>query len=106
MAISPLGNTILVNQMSANASSIQNAHNSRIEFQNMIAQALTNEKDEQILEVRPTEENHEIDPDREHQRQEAQEQEELQHLDHQERDEEDKKTEDSISATFTIDIKV
>jgi len=71
MSVGAIGNTILVNQMTANTSAIQNAHNNRIDFQNMIAQASVNEKDEKVLEVRPTEENHEVDPDREHNKNEA-----------------------------------
>ena len=74
MSIGPIGNAIFVNQMTANASSIQNAHNNRVDFQNMVAQAAANEKDEKVLEVRPTEENQEVDPDREHQKDEADEQ--------------------------------
>jgi len=73
MAISPLGNTILVNQMTPAATSMQNAHNNRIDFQNMAAQAIVNEKQQEIEDVRPTEENHEVDPDREHNRQELDE---------------------------------
>lgn len=71
MAIGPIGNAIFVNQMTANAASVQNAHSSRVDFQNMVAQATVNEKDEKVLEVRPAEENHEVDEDREHQRDEA-----------------------------------
>jgi len=71
MAIGPIGNAIFVNQMTANATALQNAHNNRVDFQNMIAQASANEKDEKVLEVRPAEENQEVDPDREHQRDEA-----------------------------------
>ena len=71
MAIGPIGNAIFVNQMTANARALQNAHNNRVDFQNMIAQSAANEKDEKVLEVRPTEENQEVDPDREHQRDEA-----------------------------------
>ncbi len=71
MAIGPIGNAIFVNQMTANATALQNAHNNRVDFQNMIAQSAANEKDEKVLEVRPTEENQEVDPDREHQRDEA-----------------------------------
>ncbi len=70
MSIGAVGNAIFANQMTANVSSVQNAHNNRVDFQNMVAQAATNEKDEKVLEVRPTEENHEVDPDREHQRDE------------------------------------
>ena len=71
MAIGPVGNAVFANQMTANVSSVQNAHNNRVDFQNMIAQAAANEKDEKVLEVRPTEENHEVDEDREHTRDEA-----------------------------------
>ena len=68
MAIGPVGNAIYVNQQTASVSSIQNAHNNRVEFQNMVAQAAAQEKEKEVLEVRPTEENHEVDPDREHQK--------------------------------------
>ncbi|MEA1982270.1 MAG: hypothetical protein U9N39_01895 [Campylobacterota bacterium] len=71
MAIGPIGNAIFVNQMTPAATAVQNAHNNRVDFQNMVAQAAINEKDEKVLEVRPTEENQEVDPDREHQRDEA-----------------------------------
>ena len=71
MAIGPVGNAIYVNQQTASVSSLQNAHNNRVEFQNMIAQTLAQEKEKEVLEVRPTEENHEVDPDREHEKNEA-----------------------------------
>ncbi len=69
--IGPVGSAVFANQMTANVSSVQNAHNNRVDFQNMIAQAAVNEKDEKVLEVRPAEENHEVDEDREHTRDEA-----------------------------------
>ena len=72
MALGPIGNTIFVNQMTANVASVQNAHNNRVEVQNMMAQSAVNEKDKKVLEVRPTEENHEVDPDREHTKDESQ----------------------------------
>ena len=71
MAISPLGSVIFTNQMTPAVSSVQNAHQNRVDFQNMVAQATVNEKDEKVLEVRPTEENQEVDEDREHTRDEA-----------------------------------
>jgi len=71
MSVSAIGNTILVNQMTANTSVVQNAHNNRVDFQNMIAQSVVNERDEKVLEVRPAEESHEVDPDREHNKNEA-----------------------------------
>lgn len=71
MAIGPIGNAIFVNQQTATVASVQNSHNNRIEFQNMVAQAAAQEKDEKVLEVRPTEENQEINPDAEHEKNEA-----------------------------------
>ncbi len=71
MSIGAIGNAIYVNQQTVSVSNIQNAHTNRIEFQNMIAQSAVNEKDEKVLEVRPTEDNQEVDPDREHEKNEA-----------------------------------
>lgn len=103
MAIGAIGNAIFVNQMTANASSVQNAHNNRVDFQNMVAQAAANEKDEKVLEVRPTEENHEVDPDREHEKNEAdQETARSKHEEH-ESEEEEKENEFPI---HKLDIKV
>jgi hypothetical protein len=73
MAVGPIGNAIFVNQQTVTASSVQNAHNNRVEFQNLVAQAAANEKEKEVIEVRPTEESHEVDPDREHERQQADE---------------------------------
>ena len=73
MAVGPIGNAIFVNQQTVTASSVQNAHNNRVEFQNLVAQADENEKEKEVIEVRPTEESHEVDPDREPERQQADE---------------------------------
>ena len=100
MAIGPIGNAIFVNQMTANATALQNAHNNRVDFQNMVAQAAANEKEEKVLEVRPTEENQEVDPDREHQRNEADQ--ENQRSEKRETDE----TEEEHLSMYKLDIKV
>jgi len=71
MAMGPIGNAIFTNQMTSAATAVQNAHNNRVDFQNMVAQAAVQEKDEKVLEVRPAEENQEVDEDREHARDEA-----------------------------------
>ncbi len=71
MSIGAIGNAVYVNQQAVSISNIQNAHNNRIELQNVIAQTIVNEKDEKVLEVRPTEDNQEVDADREHQKNEA-----------------------------------
>ncbi|WP_415397226.1 hypothetical protein [Sulfurimonas sp. CS5] len=103
MAIGAIGSAIFVNQMTANVSSVQNAHNNRVDFQNMVAQAAANEKEEKVLEVRPAEENHEVDPDREHQKNEAdQETARSEHEEHE--SEEEKKA--SEFPIYKLDIKV
>jgi len=100
MAIGAIGNAIYVNQMTANATALQNAHNNRVDFQNMVAQAAANDKDEKVLEVRPTEENQEVDPDREHQRDEADR--ENQRSEKRETEE----TEEDMQGRYKLDIKV
>ena len=71
MAVGPVGNTIYVNQQMATVASEKNAIQNRFELQNMAANAATNEKQKEVEEVRPTEENHMVDPDREHAKEEA-----------------------------------
>lgn len=71
MAIGPVGNAIYVNQQMATVASEKNAIQNRFELQNVAANAATNEKQKEVEEVRPTEENHMVDPDREHTREEA-----------------------------------
>ena len=71
MSVGAIGSTIFTNQMTPVASSTANAHNNRVDFQNMAAQAAVNEKDEKVLEVRPAEENQEVNEDKEHTRDEA-----------------------------------
>ncbi|OHE10768.1 MAG: hypothetical protein A2513_00290 [Sulfurimonas sp. RIFOXYD12_FULL_33_39] len=87
MAVGLVANAIYVNQQTASVSSVQNAHNNRVDFQNMAAQAAAQEKEKEVLEVRPTEENHEVDPDREHEKNEA-DQETARNKKHKENEEE------------------
>lgn len=101
MAIGPVGAAVFVNQMTASATAVQNSHNNRIDFQNMVAQAAANEKDEKVLEVRPTEENQEVDPDREHQRDEADR--ETARSPKKEKEEEES---EEVASPFKLDIKV
>ena len=103
MAIGAIGNAIFANQMTASVSSVQNAHNNRVDFQNMVAQAAANEKDEKVLEVRPTEENQEVDRDREHQKNESDQETARSEHEESENEEEKKATEFPI---HKLDIKV
>jgi len=98
MAIGPIGSAIFTNQMTTVASSVQNAQNNRIDFQNMVAQAAVQEKDEKVLKVRPAEENQEINEDKDHTRDEADR--ENQRNEH--KDEEEKPS----SSIYKLDIKV
>lgn len=104
MAVGAIGNAIFVNQQTATATSVQNAHNNRIEFQNMIAQTLANEKEKEVTEVRPTEENQEVDSDREHERQEADE--ETKRNPKREKDEDEEKEYKPEHPIHKLDIKV
>ena len=102
MAVGPIGNAIFVNQMTPAATAVQGAHNNRVDFQNMVAQATVQEKEEKVLEVRPAEENHEIDPDREHQRDEADR--ETQRSESE--DEEEEGSEEKTEPIYKLDIMV
>jgi hypothetical protein len=73
MSIGAVGNVIFVNQQATSVASVQGNQNTRFDLQNVAAQTLVNEKEKEVLEVRPTEENSEVDPDREHDKQEADE---------------------------------
>ena len=76
MPVSPLHNIIFVNQNMNVAASVQTSQFNRFDIQQAAAQALANEKEKIVEETRPPEELHAVDPDREHERQEAQEREE------------------------------
>ena len=97
--ISPVGAVIFTNQMTPVASSTATAQNNRVDFQNMVAQAQVQEKDEKVLEVRPTEENQEVDEDREHTRDEA----DRENQRSEKREEEEDKEGESL---YKLDIKV
>ena len=72
-AIGPVGNVIFVNQQTAAVASEKNAVHNRFDLQNVAAAEATNEKQKEVEAVRPTEENHKVDEDREHTKQEAEE---------------------------------
>ncbi|MBL1243197.1 MAG: hypothetical protein COA39_002175 [Sulfurimonas sp.] len=102
-SIGPIGNAIFTNQMTPAAASVQNANQNRVDFQNMVAQAQVQEKDEKVLEVRPTEENREVDEDKEHTRDEA-DRENQRNPKHE--DDEEKKEDEDEEPLYKLDIKV
>lgn len=75
MAVGPIGNAIYVNQQMATVASEKNAILNRFELQTVAAAAALQEKEKEIEEVRPTEENHGVDPDREHTKEQAEQEE-------------------------------
>ncbi len=75
MAIGPIGNTIYVNQQMASVASEKTAVLNRFELQTLAAASASQEVRKEIEEVRPTEENHGVDPDREHTKEQAEQEE-------------------------------
>ena len=104
MSISPLGNVVLVNQMTPAATTSQNAHTNRVELQNFMAQTTIQEKDEKVLEIREAEESHALDPDRDHQQQEADE--ELANMQQKKDKNNNTSKPDTINSLHKLDIKV
>ena len=103
MAIGPVGSVIYVNQQTPFVASIKTDLIGRIEVQNLIAQQIANEQEKEIQEVREPEEVHPVDPDREHQRQEAEEQLEAQEEAARKKENEEEKTSFTL---HKLDIKV
>jgi len=101
MAVGPIGNAIFVNQQTASVASLQGNQHNRFDLQNVMAQAIANEKEQEVTEVRPTEENQEVDEDKEQTKQEFQEQKKKPK---EEQEEEQENT--SSSSTHILDIKV
>lgn len=75
MALGPIGSAIYVNQQMASVASEKNAVLNRFELQTLAAATAAQEAKKEIEEVRPTEENHAIDPDREHTKEQAEQEE-------------------------------
>ncbi|EGU23381.1 hypothetical protein [Campylobacter fetus] len=68
MAITPLANTLYVNQNTPAAASVQGDFQSKLELQSAIAAQNAAEKKKEVEEIRPTEETYKIDPEHEHQK--------------------------------------
>ena len=100
MALDAVGSTIYVNQQTASVASEHTARNNRIEMQNFTAAMVIQNEEKEVKEVRPAEENHKVDEDREHQRQEHDE-EQKRSPKKMPKDEKEDET-----PTFRLDIKV
>jgi outer membrane biosynthesis protein TonB len=101
MAIGPIGNAIYVNQQMASVASEQNTILNRFELQALAAAAAAQEEKKIVEEVRPPEEVHAIDPDREHTKEQAEQEE--REPEKREKPEEDEKP---LKPLHLLDIKV
>lgn len=82
MPVGPIGNVIYANQMIPVQAGKQMDYLNSVQMQSAIAEALQNEKEEVVEDVRPAEETYKIDPEHEHE--------------HQRRDEENGATEEQM----------
>jgi outer membrane biosynthesis protein TonB len=73
--IGPIGGAIYVNQQMASVASEKNAILNRFELQTLAAASAAQAEKKEIEEVRPTEENQAVDPDREHTKEQAEQEE-------------------------------
>ena len=100
MALDAVGSTIYVNQQMASVASEHNARMGRDEMQHVAAGIAMSQEEKEVIEVRPAEENKEIDEDREHQRQESEEEQKRSPKKNHDTHKEDEKP------IFHLDIKV
>lgn len=101
-AIGPVGGAIYTNQQMALVASEKNALHNRYELQNVAANTSANAKQKEVEELRPAEETHMIDPDREHAKQENDEK-----MKRGEQEEKEKKEEEEEGPPLhQLDIKV
>ncbi|MDD4854354.1 MAG: hypothetical protein PHQ22_06905 [Sulfuricurvum sp.] len=75
MAISPVGGVIYANQQMAGIAGEVGAVQNRFELQALAAQALSREQKKEVQEVRPAEETKNVDPNREHTKEQAEQEE-------------------------------
>lgn len=101
MSLGPIGNTIYVNQQMATVASEKTAILNRFELQALAAANATQESRKEIEEVRPTEENHGIDPDREHTKEQAEQEEQR-----SEKQEDEEEETPPLNPLHILDIKV
>lgn len=67
--IGSIGSVVYANQMIPTQAAKQMDYQNSVQMQSMLAEALQNEKEEIVEEIRPAEESYKIDPENEHERQ-------------------------------------
>jgi S-formylglutathione hydrolase FrmB len=100
--IGPVANAIYTNQQMALVASEKNALHNRFELQNVAANTSANVKQKEVEELRPAEETHMIDPDREHAKKENDQ--ELNRAKKEKKEEKEKEAQDL--PLHLLDIKV
>ncbi len=96
MSIGPVGAAIYTNQQIASVASEQTATQNKFDLQNLAAAAITNEKEKEVTEVRPTEETGETNEDAERKKREEEE---------KEKNKKDKDKENNTPPLHLLDIK-
>jgi len=99
--LGPVENTIYVNQQTATVASDKTAFDAKLGLQALANATALDGKDKEVQEVREMEENHGVDPDREHQRQEFDEE-----LSEQDKKRKKKDEEKVYKSNHILDIKV
>lgn len=101
--LGPVENAIYVNQQTAAVAADKTVANSRFDLQALANANALDGKDKEVEEVRPTEENLGVNPDKEHEKNEAD-----QELERSEKDEEKKEDEEKVTfkSNHILDIKV
>lgn len=69
MPVGPVGSVIYANQMIPVQASKQTEVQNALQMQSAVAAALQNEKEDEVQDIRPTEETYKIDPEKEHEHQ-------------------------------------
>ncbi len=101
MAISPVGGVIYANQQMAGIAGEVGAVHNRFELQALAAQALAQAQKKEVQEVRPAEETKNVDPNREHTKEQAEQEE------RRSKDEEHSKNEEAPQKSLhLLDVKV
>lgn len=75
MPVTPLGNTIYINQNMNVVANKQAETQNRFDLQSLAAMAIKDENSEEVAEVRPAEETYKIDPQHQHEKSKGEHQE-------------------------------
>ncbi|MDR3347574.1 MAG: hypothetical protein LBN32_03070 [Helicobacteraceae bacterium] len=75
MSVTPIGGVIYANQNTPAVSQVQQQAQGRMDFQNMMTAQVAEGDHTLVEQTRPAEESADVNPDREHERQEADERE-------------------------------